>query len=58
LRVARAYKKKLQMQIDLLDCYAENAIAVKEQKIKKLEATKTLEPVVEEPNSSSLTLET
>jgi cell fate (sporulation/competence/biofilm development) regulator YmcA (YheA/YmcA/DUF963 family) len=46
------------MQINLLNYRAENAIAVKEQKIKKLEATKTLEPVVKEPNSSSLTLGT
>jgi hypothetical protein len=58
LRVARACKKKLQMQIDLLDYYAEDAIAVKEQEIKKLKATKMLEPVVEKPNSSSLTLGT
>jgi hypothetical protein len=46
------------MQIDLLDYYAENAITVKEQKIKKLEATKMLEPVAEKPNSFSFTLKT
>jgi hypothetical protein len=46
------------MQINLLNYYVENAIAVKEQKIKKLEATKMLEPIVKKPNSSSLTLET
>jgi hypothetical protein len=45
------------MQIDLLDYYAEDAIAVKEQEIKELEAIKTLEPVAEEPSSFSLTLE-
>jgi hypothetical protein len=46
------------MQIDLLNYRAEDAIAVKKQKIKELEAIKLLEPVIEKPNSSSLTLET
>jgi hypothetical protein len=46
------------MQINLLDYCAEDAITVKEQKIKKLEAIKTLEPVVREPSGPSLTLET
>jgi hypothetical protein len=46
------------MQIDLLDYCAENAIVVEEREIKKLEVAEMLEPVVEKPNGSSLTLGT
>jgi hypothetical protein len=44
--------------MNLLNYYAEDAIAVKEREIKKLKTTKMLEPVVKKPNSSSLTLGT
>jgi hypothetical protein len=37
LQVAQAYKEQLQMQMDLLDCRAKEAIAVKEQSIEEQE---------------------
>jgi hypothetical protein len=46
------------LQIDLLDYYAKDAITVKEQKIKEIEANDILKPVVKKPNSPLLSLET
>jgi TusA-related sulfurtransferase len=44
--------------MNLLDRCAENAIAVEEREIKKIETGEVLELVVEEPNGSLLTSQT
>ena len=52
----RARKEQLQLQIDLLDCCAKDAIAVKFYKIKKLERKKAKQTIEFLELSKSLSL--
>jgi hypothetical protein len=56
LCVARAWEEWLWQQIDLLDCCAEEVIAVKEQLIEELERSKANETILFEGLSKGLAL--
>jgi hypothetical protein len=57
MRVARAKEECLQQQMDLLDCWADKAIAVEERQIQELEEAEALETIAFDSPSEGLALQ-
>jgi hypothetical protein len=57
MRIARTKKERLQQQIDLLDCHADETITIEEQNIQELEKAEATETITFKDPSEGLALE-